>query len=172
MTPGASAGTRFACLPLPDTGIDGLALPRARRVVSHEGRDGRLPRVYAARFDLLVRTGLKVDALSSGRSIRRCIRQPPFRSGTRGRRDGLPPSPEGSTPSPTSSIRASCSSIRASTNASQLQEGAVLVVGAGNSGAEIAFEVSRTRIPHSSLASPRESSPSVTDPLWRDSSSP
>ena len=48
----------------------------------------------------------------------------------------------GSRRSPPSSIRASCSSTRREyRNPAQLREGSVLVVGAGNSGAEIALEV-------------------------------
>ena len=82
---------------------------------------------YAARFDLPVRTGLKVDDSPGWRSIRRCIRQPPFRSGTRGRRDGLQPS---KVPPFADELHPSIVQLHSSQyrNPSQLQEGAVLVV--------------------------------------------
>jgi putative flavoprotein involved in K+ transport len=100
---------------------------------------------YAARFDLPVRTGVKVEALS--RQDERYI----LTSG--GRRfeadhvvvatgsnqlQKVPPFANELHPS---IVQLHSSQYR---NPSQLQEGAVLVVGVGNSGAEIAFEVSRT----------------------------
>ncbi|MFL5990519.1 MAG: flavin-containing monooxygenase [Rubrobacteraceae bacterium] len=126
---------------------------------------------YAARFDLPVRSGVKVESL--------------FREGDRfviasgGRRfeadhvvvatgsHQLPKVPPFADELHPGIVQLHSSQYR---HPSQLQEGAVLVVGAGNSGAEIAFEV--PRIPHTSLASPRDRSLSVTDPLWRDSFSP
>jgi putative flavoprotein involved in K+ transport len=100
---------------------------------------------YAARFDLPVRTGVKVEALS--RQDERYI----LTSG--GRRfeadhvvvatgsNQLPKVPPFANELHPSIVQLHSSQYR---NPSQLQEGAVLVVGVGNSGAEIAFEVSRT----------------------------
>jgi putative flavoprotein involved in K+ transport len=100
---------------------------------------------YAARFDLPVRTGLKVDAL--------CREGARFVVASGNRRFGaervvvatgsnqLP-----KVPSLADELHPSIVQLHSShyLNPSQLQEGAVLVVGVGNSGAEIAFEVSRT----------------------------
>jgi len=100
---------------------------------------------YGARFDLPVRTGVKVDALS--RQDDRFI----LSSG--GRRfearyvvvatgaNQVPKVPSFADDLHPSIVQLHSSQYR---HPSQLQEGAVLVVGAGNSGAEIAFEVSRT----------------------------
>jgi putative flavoprotein involved in K+ transport len=99
---------------------------------------------YAARFDLPVRTGVEVDGL--------------FREGDRfiitsgDRRfeakhvvvaTGANQVPK--VPAFADELRSSIMQLHSSQyrRPSQLQEGAVLVVGAGNSGAEIAFEVSR-----------------------------
>jgi putative flavoprotein involved in K+ transport len=100
---------------------------------------------YAARFDLPVRTGVKVDGVS--RQGNRYV----VTSG--GRRfeakhvvvaagaNQLPKVPAFADELDSSIVHLHSSKYR---NVSQLQEGGVLLVGAGNSGAEIAFEVSRT----------------------------
>ena len=101
---------------------------------------------YAARFDLPVRTGVKVDRLS--REGNR------FVLATGGHRfeadhvvvaTGANQVPK--IPGFADELRPSILQLHSSRyrHPSQLREGAVLVVGAGNSGAEIAFEVSRTR---------------------------
>jgi putative flavoprotein involved in K+ transport len=100
---------------------------------------------YAARFDLPVRTGVKVDGL--------------FREGDRfvvasGNRrfeaehvvvatgaNQVPKVPAFADDLRSTIVQPHSSQYR---HPSQLQKGPVLVVGAGNSGAEIAFEVSRT----------------------------
>jgi putative flavoprotein involved in K+ transport len=100
---------------------------------------------YAARFELPVRTGVEVDRLS--RQDDRYV----LTSG--GRRfeaervvvaTGANQVPK--VPAFADELRSSIVQLHSSQyrRPSQLQEGAVLVVGAGNSGAEIAFEVSRT----------------------------
>jgi putative flavoprotein involved in K+ transport len=100
---------------------------------------------YAARFDLPVRTGVKVDRLS--RQDDRYV----LTSG--GRRfearhvvvaTGANQIPK--VPAFADELRSSIVQLHSShyRRPSQLQDGAVLVVGAGNSGAEIALEVSRT----------------------------
>src|SRR5829696_6093583 len=100
---------------------------------------------YAARFDLPVRTGVKVDELS--REGDRYV----LRSG--GRRfeaervvvatgaNQVPKIPAFADELDSSIVQLHSGLYR---RPSQLEEGAVLVVGVGNSGAEIAFEVSRT----------------------------
>jgi putative flavoprotein involved in K+ transport len=101
---------------------------------------------YAARFDLPVRTGVKVDGLS--REGDRFV----VASGNRRFEaehvvvatgaNQVPKVPAFADDLHPSIVQLHSSQYR---HPSQLQEGAVLVVGAGNSGAEIAFEVSRTR---------------------------
>ena len=101
---------------------------------------------YAARFDLPVRTGVRVDGLSKDgdRFVVTCRRQA-VRGRQRGRGDGRLPEPAGACLRPRARSRASCSCIPASTGIRRsCGTGGVLVVGAGNSGAEIALEVSRT----------------------------
>jgi len=100
---------------------------------------------YAARFDLPVRTGVKVDGLS--RQADRYVLTVGSRrfeaehmvvaTGA----NQVPKVPAFADELHPSIVQLHSSQYR---NPSQLQEGAVLVVGAGNSGAEIAFEVSRT----------------------------
>jgi putative flavoprotein involved in K+ transport len=99
---------------------------------------------YAARFDLPVRTGVKVDGLS--REGDRFV----VASGNRRFEaehvvvatgaNQVPKVPAFANELHSRIVQLHSSQYR---HPSQLQEGAVLVVGAGNSGAEIAFEVSR-----------------------------
>ena len=127
---------------------------------------------YAARFDLPVRTGLKVDRLS--RVGDRFV----VASGNR---------------------RFEAERVVVATGSNQTSEGSTLRRRSSSEHRAVPFEPvpqpfpasgrrrsggwcgqlrsgdrfrGVTRIPHSSLASPRESSPSATDQLWRDSSSP
>jgi putative flavoprotein involved in K+ transport len=100
---------------------------------------------YAARFDLPVRTGVEVDGLSregdrfvitSGDRRFEARHVVVATGATR-----VPKIPAFADELHSSSVQLHSSQYR---HPSQLQDGAVLVVGAGNSGAEIAFEVSRT----------------------------
>jgi putative flavoprotein involved in K+ transport len=103
-------------------------------------------RSYAARFDLPVRTGVKVNGLSKEQDRYVIV------SGDRRRFEAehvviatgahqVPKIPAFADELSSSIVQLHSSQYR---DPCQLQEGAVLVVGAGNSGAEIAFEVSRT----------------------------
>ena len=100
---------------------------------------------YSSRFDLPVRTGVKVDGLyregdryvvTSG-DRRFEAEQVVVATGA----NQVPKVPAFAGELRSSIVQMHSSQYR---HPSQLQEGAVLVVGAGNSGAEIAFEVSRT----------------------------
>ena len=102
-------------------------------------------KAYAARFDLPVRTGVKVDGLSregdrfvvaSGKR-RFEAKHVVVATGA----NQVPKVPAFAGELHSSIVQLHSSQYR---HPSQLQDGAVLVVGAGNSGAEIAFEVSRT----------------------------
>jgi putative flavoprotein involved in K+ transport len=100
---------------------------------------------YAARFDLPVRTGVKVDGLSrEGDRFVVASRNRRFEAEHVVVATGTNQVPK--VPSFADELRSSIVQLHSSQyhRPSQLQEGAVLVVGAGNSGAEIAFEVSRT----------------------------
>jgi putative flavoprotein involved in K+ transport len=102
---------------------------------------------YAARFDLPVRTGVKVDGLS--REEDRYV----VASGDRRFEaehvvlatgaNQVPKVPPFADELHSSIVQVHSSHYR---NPSQLQDGPVLVVGAGNSGAEIALEVSRAHL--------------------------
>jgi putative flavoprotein involved in K+ transport len=100
---------------------------------------------YAARFDLPVRTGVEVDGLSR-EGDRYVVASGDHRfeaehvvvaTGA----NQVPKVPAFADDLHSSIVQLHSSQYR---HPSQLQEGTVLVVGAGNSGAEIAFEVSRT----------------------------
>jgi putative flavoprotein involved in K+ transport len=100
---------------------------------------------YAARFDLPVRTGVEVDGLSR-EGDRYVVASGDHRfeaehvvvaTGA----NQVPKVPAFADDLHLSIVQLHSSQYR---HPSQLQEGTVLVVGAGNSGAEIAFEVSRT----------------------------
>ena len=121
----------------------GLGVPRSVLVVPHEGRRGRLLRglrraLRASRSEpASVRTGSRESGalvLVSGD-----LRSRPTTWSWRPARTRTP----GSLPSRARWIRASCSCTSEYRKPSQLQEGDTLVVGAGNSGAEIALEASR-----------------------------
>ena len=100
---------------------------------------------YAARFELPVRTGVKVDGLSregdrfviTSGSLRFEAKHVVVATGAH----QIPKIPAFADELHSSIMQLHSSQYR---HPSQLQVGAVLVVGAGNSGAEIAFEVSRT----------------------------
>src|SRR5829696_8850195 len=100
---------------------------------------------YAARFDLPVRTGVKVDGFSregdrfvvASGERRFEAKHVVVATGA----NQVPKVPVFADDLHPSIVQLHSSQYR---RPSQLQEGAVLVVGAGNSGAEIAFEVSRT----------------------------
>jgi putative flavoprotein involved in K+ transport len=101
---------------------------------------------YAARFDLPVRTGVKVDELSrEGDRFVLASGDHRFEANRVVVATGANRVPK--VPAFADELRPSVVQLHSSQyrHPSQLGEGAVLVVGAGNSGAEIAFEVSRTR---------------------------
>jgi putative flavoprotein involved in K+ transport len=126
-------------------GLEGLPFPAPAVSFPTKNEMADYLESYAARFDLPVRTGVKVDGLSrrDGRYA--------LTSGARrfeaehvvvaAGAHQIPKIPAFASELDSSIVQLHSSQYR---HPSQLQEGAVLVVGAGNSGAEIAFEVSRT----------------------------
>jgi putative flavoprotein involved in K+ transport len=100
---------------------------------------------YAARFDLPVRTGVKVDALSR-RNDRYVLTSGDRRFEAERVVVATGANQVPKVPTFANNLHPSIVQLHSSQYRypSQLQDGAVLVVGAGNSGAEIAFEVSRT----------------------------
>jgi putative flavoprotein involved in K+ transport len=100
---------------------------------------------YAARFELPVRTGVEVDRLSrEGDRFLITSGDRQFEAKHVVVATGAHQMPK--LPVFADELHSSIMQLHSSQyrNPSQLQEGAVLVVGAGNSGAEIAFELSRT----------------------------
>ena len=98
---------------------------------------------YAPHFELPVRTGVEVDRLekADGRFVVSAGDEL-LRGRERDRRHRRAPHSEDVPPSPPSSIRGSCSSIRPTTAIRRSSRtGDVLLVGAGNSGAELAVEL-------------------------------
>ena len=100
---------------------------------------------YAARFELPVRTGVKVDGLSR-EGDRFVITSDDHRFEARHVVVATGAYQVPKIPAFADELHSSIMQLHSSQyrHPSQLKEGAVLVVGAGNSGAEIAFEVSRT----------------------------
>ena len=100
---------------------------------------------YAARFDLPVRTGVAVDAPGEdGRPVRRPVGRAAVRGRPRRRRDGpLRQALESRSSLPSSIPRIVQLHSSEYRNPAQLRPGGVLLVGAGNSGADIAMDVSR-----------------------------
>jgi putative flavoprotein involved in K+ transport len=126
-------------------GLQGWRFPAA--AVSFPTKDEMADylEAYAARFELPVRTGVKVDGLSR-EGDRYAIASGDRRFEARyvvvaTGANQVPKIPTFADELHSSIVQLHSSQYR---HPSQLQEGAVLVVGAGNSGAEIALEVSRT----------------------------
>jgi putative flavoprotein involved in K+ transport len=126
-------------------GLPGMRFPAP--AASYPGKDevADYLEAYAARFALPVRRGVRVDRLSRD-GARFCLAA----GDRRFEADHvvvatgayhLPRIPAFAADLDPAIVQLDCRRYR---NPSQLQEGGVLVVGAGNSGAEIAFEVSRT----------------------------
>ena len=100
---------------------------------------------YAARFELPVRSGLRVDSVArNGAGYQVSAGSPRFEAENVVVATGASHSP--SVPAFASDLATNITQLHSSAykNPSQLQEGGVLLVGAGNSGAEISFELSRT----------------------------
>ena len=126
-------------------GLAGLPFPAPAASFPTKDEMADYLEIYAARFDLPVRTGVKVDGLS--REGNRYV----VASGDRRFEaehvvvatgaNRVPKVPAFADGLDSSIVQLHSSQYR---HPSQLQDGAVLVVGVGNSGAEIAFEVSRT----------------------------
>ena len=121
------------------------AVRGAEVVVPDEGRDGRLPRGLCGTLRV---AGASWDARRAGRAGGRPVRRVDRRRAARGakcrRRDrrstGAEASPFAARLDPRI-IQLHSAEYR---QPSQLQDGAVLVVGVGNSGAEIAYELAET----------------------------
>src|SRR5215203_1798420 len=127
------------------SGLDGWRFPAPTLSFPTKDEMADYLEAYAARFDLPVRTGVKVDELSrrgdcyvlTSGDRRFEAKHVVVATGAY----QIPKIPTFADELHSSIVQFHSSQYR---HPSQLQEGAVLVVGAGNSGAEIAFEVSRT----------------------------
>jgi putative flavoprotein involved in K+ transport len=126
-------------------GLQGLRFPAPAASFPTKDEMADYLESYAARFDLPVRTGVKVDGLSrmgdrfvvASANRRFEAEHVVVATGA----NQVPKVPAFADELHSSIVQLHSSQYR---HPSQLQEGAVLVVGAGNSGAEIAFEVSQT----------------------------
>jgi putative flavoprotein involved in K+ transport len=125
-------------------GLPGMPFPAPAHVFPTKDEMGDYLEAYATEFKLPVRTGVRVDCLSKqgGRFIVTAGDQR-FAAGnvvvamSSWQRPRIPPFAQELDPS---IVQLHSSEYR---NPSQLRDGGVLVVGAGNSGAEIALEVAR-----------------------------
>lgn len=127
------------------SGLPGWPFPGPRG--SYPTKDGVADylEAYAARFDLPVRSGVKVDRLGrDGDKFVVTSGDRRFEADNVVVASGAYQSPR--VPAFASELDPGIVQLDSTEyrNPSQLREGGVLVVGAGNSGAEIAFEVSRT----------------------------
>ena len=125
-------------------GLPGWPFPAPRGSFPTKDELADYLEAYAAKFEL---TGTerrhRRSALEAWRAVRRRSGRSRLRERPRDRGYGRAPRAEGARSSRASSTRGSCSCTRASTESpAQLRDGEVLLVGAGNSGAEIAYELS------------------------------
>ena len=127
-------------------GLPGMSFPAPRLSFPTKDEVGDYFATYAERFELPVRTGMRVDELTrsdSGFVVRsgdRCFEADNVIVAT-----GACQTPK--VPAFASQLDPSLVSMHSTAykNPSQLKPGPVLIVGMGNSGAEIGFELARTR---------------------------
>ena len=122
---------------------------------------------YARRFHLPVQNGVKVDTLERRRPLRRQRGQPAVRVGQSNLRHGQLPGPQ--SPAFASELDHDIVQLHSHEyrNPSQLRDGSVLIVGVGNSGADIGIEVART---HPTCTSGKETGHvpfRIESALWR-----
>ena len=127
------------------SGLPGMPFPAPR--ASYPTKDGVADylEVYAARFELPVRTGIRVDGLSrEGPRYVLAAGEQRFEAANVVVASGAYQAQR--VPAFAARLNPSILQLESTEyqDPSQLREGGVLVVGAGNSGAEIAHEVSRT----------------------------
>jgi putative flavoprotein involved in K+ transport len=127
-------------------GLDGMPFPARGQAFPTKDEMADYLAVYAARFQLPVRSGVRVDGLSrNGTGFivtagdRRLEAENVVVAMSNYQQPAVPPF--------ASQLRRDIVQLHAKDyrNPSQLQDGDVLIVGAGNSGADIAMEVARTR---------------------------
>ena len=128
----------------PYSGLPGMPFPGARSYYPTKNETADYLEAYAARFQLPVRTGVKVERLTRSGNVLEAVT-----SGHSLYADNVvvatgayrtPRVPEFGSDLDADVVQLHSSQYR---NPAQLQPGGVLVVGAGNSGAEIAIELSR-----------------------------
>ena len=127
------------------THLPGLRFPAQRRYRPSKGEMADYLRSYAARFALPVRLGWRVDQLSRDRDgYRICSAGRSLRADTVVVATG--PAMRPRVPNVADKLDPAIRSVHSVDyrNPEQLRDGAVLIVGAGNSGAEIALDVAPT----------------------------
>lgn len=126
-------------------GLNGMAFPAPRLSFPTKDEMADYLAAYAARFDLPVQTGVRVDGLSrEGSRFIVSSGDRRFEADNVVVATGASHTPH--VPAFASELDPGIVQLHSSVyrNPSQLQDGAVLLVGLGNSGAEIAYEVVRT----------------------------
>jgi putative flavoprotein involved in K+ transport len=126
-------------------GLDGMPFPAPPLSFPTKDEMSDYLAAYAARFELPVRTGLRVDALSrDGDRFVVSTGDRRFEADNMVVATGASRTPK----IPAFALELDPSIVQLHSgeyrNLSELQEGGVLIVGIGNSGAEIAYEVART----------------------------
>ena len=142
-------------------GLDGMPFPAPRNSFPTKDEMADYLEAYAARFQLPVRSGVRVErALQARHAL--CGQDRRARTGSRpgGGGDGELPAPEG--PAFAAALSAEIVQMHSSDyrNLAQLKPGGVLIAGAGNSGAELAMEAARGGHP-TWMAGPRHRPHSV-----------
>jgi putative flavoprotein involved in K+ transport len=142
VTRGGSGGTRFASLPRSVQRTRGDALPRPGRLASHQDEVADYLEAYAARFELPVRTGVRVDRLSKNEDGF-VVRSGDLRIDADNVVVAMATHQVPRVPPYAAELDPEIVQLHAGNyrNPSQLQDGEVLVVGVGNSGGEIALDV-------------------------------
>ena len=130
--------------PSPFDGLDGMRFPKAGHTFPNKDEMGDYLEAYAARFSLPVRTGVRVDRVVK-QGDRYLVTAGAIRYEAENVVVAMSSYQDPWTPPFARELDAAIVQLHSSAyrSPSQLREGGVLIVGAGNSGSEIAMELAR-----------------------------